>query len=221
MPLPTRVRTGRRLLRDEAFGVLKDLIVEGELQPGEPLRDQAIAEWLGVSRMPVREALGRLADDRLVVIAANRFTRVAPLTAAQASDAHRVVALLEGECAARRAAAGGGAAQLAPLADTFRWALWRGERAEAIVADEMFHRALRTGSAAISDEIVAVLERIEPHARRAQRATWDAIAGGWPDASHDHLLDALVRGDREAARAAASGEWEALATAVAQALAPA
>ena len=71
-------------MREEAYRELRRLIVDGQLEPGEKVRDREIAGWLGVSRMPVREAITRLADEGLVEMAANRFTRVRPLSAQEA-----------------------------------------------------------------------------------------------------------------------------------------
>ena len=50
----------RSLLRDDVFARLRDAIVDGTFAPGEQLRDLELADWLGVSRTPVREALLRL-----------------------------------------------------------------------------------------------------------------------------------------------------------------
>ena len=53
--------------------------MEGVLEPGERLRDPDLAEWLGISRTPIRHALERLAEQGLVEMEQNRYTRVAPL----------------------------------------------------------------------------------------------------------------------------------------------
>src|SRR3954462_14309070 len=80
MPVPDSLSPlERELLRDRAYVRLRDAIVGGTLAPGERLRDQELCEWLGLSRTPVREALGRLEQDGLVQTAPQRFTRVAPL----------------------------------------------------------------------------------------------------------------------------------------------
>lgn len=67
-------------LSDMVFVRLADAIVQGELAPGQSLRDQDLADQLGVSRMPVREALQRLERAGLIEMAASRYTRVAELT---------------------------------------------------------------------------------------------------------------------------------------------
>src|SRR3954468_2113782 len=94
MPVPAENPFERDLLRDRAYVTLRDAIVDGTLQPGERLRDQELCTWLGLSRTPVREALGRLERDGLVETAPQRFTRVAPLDRRTARDAFPVVAAL-------------------------------------------------------------------------------------------------------------------------------
>lgn len=63
---------GPRLLRDLVYDRIKDWILTGEFVPGALLGEGALAERLGVSRTPVREALGHLERDGLVEIVAHR-----------------------------------------------------------------------------------------------------------------------------------------------------
>src|SRR6266849_9018855 len=67
------------LAREAVYARLRDWILRGPLEPGEIIRDADIAQALGVSRTPVREALLRLEGDGLVETAPARWTRVAPL----------------------------------------------------------------------------------------------------------------------------------------------
>jgi DNA-binding GntR family transcriptional regulator len=64
------------VLGDEAYTRVGEAIVDGRLAPGERLRDQDLAEWLGISRTPVREALQRLERVGLVEVSPHRYTRV-------------------------------------------------------------------------------------------------------------------------------------------------
>src|SRR6478752_3496650 len=64
------------VLGDEVYARLGEAILDGRLAPGERLRDQELAEWLGVSRTPVREALQRLERAGLVEVSPHRYTRV-------------------------------------------------------------------------------------------------------------------------------------------------
>jgi DNA-binding GntR family transcriptional regulator len=66
----------RAVLGDEVYARLGEAILDGRLAPGERLRDQELAEWLGVSRTPVREALQRLERVGLVEVSPHRYTRV-------------------------------------------------------------------------------------------------------------------------------------------------
>jgi DNA-binding GntR family transcriptional regulator len=96
MPLPQRARPiNRPTIRDEVYGQLLNWILEGVLRPGEKLTDHKLAEHLGVSRTPVREALKRLEDKGLVEIAANRWTRVAKISLREAKLLYPVISSLE------------------------------------------------------------------------------------------------------------------------------
>ncbi|MFD4957917.1 GntR family transcriptional regulator [Microbacterium sp. NPDC058389] len=64
------------VLGDEVYARLGEAILDGRLAPGERLRDHELAEWLGVSRTPVREALQRLERVGLVEVSPHRYTRV-------------------------------------------------------------------------------------------------------------------------------------------------
>jgi DNA-binding GntR family transcriptional regulator len=96
MPVPSeRADTARTLLRDQAYTQLRDAILDGTLEPGEQLRDAELAEWLGLSRTPIREAVARLEEYGLVETKPNSYTRVTPLSARDARDAFTVYAALE------------------------------------------------------------------------------------------------------------------------------
>ncbi|OCG74571.1 GntR family transcriptional regulator [Microbacterium sediminis] len=75
-PLPL---TAARLA-DAVFDRIGTAIVDGTLAAGDRIRDAEIADQLGVSRMPVREALQRLERLGLVEMAPSRFTRVTEVT---------------------------------------------------------------------------------------------------------------------------------------------
>ncbi|GAA4266142.1 GntR family transcriptional regulator [Frondihabitans peucedani] len=77
VPLPaTQTPAPRRLLRDVVYDKMFYAIIDGTLELGERLNDDELVNWLGVSRTPVREAIAKLADQALVDIEANRYTRV-------------------------------------------------------------------------------------------------------------------------------------------------
>ena len=208
-------------MRDEAYDRLRGLIVVGTLAPAERLRDLDIASWLGVSRTPVREALARLVDDGLVEMAANRFTRVSGLSAADAAELYPVLAQLESLVAADAAAAPPPATveRLREAADRFTWSVWRDDATEAVVAEADFHARLREGTA--NGQLRSLLERIGPRLRRLEQHVWPRVAARWPAHRHAALIDALERGAGSEAAAAAAGEWREVGPLVRGALAEA
>ncbi|NJN17967.1 MAG: GntR family transcriptional regulator [Oscillochloris sp.] len=81
-------------LREATVAHLREQIVTGKLEPGEQLRDTEVANQLGLSPTPVREALVQLAGEGLVEIESNKMKRVAPLnlkTMAELYAVHRVL----------------------------------------------------------------------------------------------------------------------------------
>lgn len=90
-------------LRDTVYNAIREAILKGEYAPNKRLREIPIAEQLGVSRTPVREAIRRLADEHLVVIMPKCGAKVASFTDKDVSDALDVRMTIE--CMAVRLAA--------------------------------------------------------------------------------------------------------------------
>src|SRR3954471_1060919 len=89
--------------RERVYDALREAIVSAELEPGRRLSENELADLLGVSRTPVREALVRLRDDRLVAIVPQLGTFVTLIGSDAVADAHFVREALE--CSAVRIAA--------------------------------------------------------------------------------------------------------------------
>jgi DNA-binding transcriptional regulator YhcF (GntR family) len=95
----------RRPLHEEAADRLRDMIVEGELAPGERVREQAVCDRLGLSRTPLREAMKVLASEGLVILQPNRGATVSDPGPADIADTFKVIGALEalaGELACER-----------------------------------------------------------------------------------------------------------------------
>lgn len=75
-----------RLLPDQVFAEARERILSGHLPADTPIRQDALALELGVSKIPLREALARLESDGLVVSHPNRGFIVRPLSRADAED---------------------------------------------------------------------------------------------------------------------------------------
>lgn len=82
-------------LREVVFLTLRKAILKGELQPGERLMEIALANRLGVSRTPVREAIRMLEHEGLVVMKPRRGAQVAKITEQELNDVLEVRKSLE------------------------------------------------------------------------------------------------------------------------------
>lgn len=85
----------RTFVRDEAYVLLRDWIVEGKLQPNQKLRDKELAEQLGISRTPIREALLRLEEEGLIKTKPNASTVVCPIDLKDAWHLYSIALALE------------------------------------------------------------------------------------------------------------------------------
>ena len=82
-------------LRDVVFNTLRQAILKGELKPGERLMEIALAQRLGVSRTPIREAMRKLELEGLVVMIPRRGAQVANITEKDLNDVLEVRIALE------------------------------------------------------------------------------------------------------------------------------
>ena len=82
-------------LRDVVFNTLREAILKGDLEPGERLMEIALANRLGVSRTPIREAIRKLELEGLVVMIPRRGAQVASITKKDLQDVLEVRSSLE------------------------------------------------------------------------------------------------------------------------------
>ncbi|GAB3391133.1 GntR family transcriptional regulator [Amycolatopsis echigonensis] len=200
-------KVSRPLLRDEAYERIRHAIIDGSLPPGTPLRDADLAEQLGLSRAPVRQALLRLAEDRLVVSKPQSYTRVAEFVADDVRDAVRLVRALH-ELAVREALPRLGTQQIAEMReanDRFRAAVAAGDVGRAIEADDELHDipVRACGNRAVA----ATLDRYTPLLRRLEYARFSSLPAHRSVTRHEELIAALEGGDEAAAARLTSTIW--------------
>ncbi|MDH5412019.1 MAG: GntR family transcriptional regulator, partial [Alphaproteobacteria bacterium] len=70
-------RRSRRPLHEEAAERLRDMILEGNLAPGERITEQSLCDRMGFSRTPLREAIKTLTSEGLILLQPNRGATVA------------------------------------------------------------------------------------------------------------------------------------------------
>lgn len=83
--------------------ILRQAILDGRLTPGQPLRERVLAEELGISRTPIREALFILQGEGLVGMTPNRGATVRTITATDIAEIYALRSVLESHAAATAA----------------------------------------------------------------------------------------------------------------------
>lgn len=187
----------------QAYAALREAIVAAELQPGRRLSEAELGARLGVSRTPVREALVRLRDERLVDVVPQSGTYVAPISQTAVRDAQFVREALE--CAAVRVAA-----QRATSGDVaaLRGIVRRQEEVRDAGDHGRFHLLddeLHAGLCELSGHGIAwtLVQRAKGHLDRVRRLSLPRPRYlAEMVAEHLEVLDALAAGDADAAETA-------------------
>ncbi|MFE5408899.1 GntR family transcriptional regulator [Microbacterium sp. NPDC056569] len=161
---------------DRAYATLLDEIQSGVLRPGAVLGEVEQAARLGVSRTPLREALGRLAGDGLVAQQSPRVTVVTAIDADDIREIFEVRRALE-QSAARLAAERGDAAAFAELALEFARVDLDGGGAGADGRDAYYALIadfdLALDAAVANDYLTAALRTVRTHLVRVRRLARD------------------------------------------------
>lgn len=203
-------KLARESLSDQVYRVLQTSIVTGDIKPGERLRDQELAERLGVSRTPVREALLRLEEEGLIETVPGSMTRVTPVDTPEAWDAFPVVAAIQA-LATRMAATRLTSAQMAALQaanDSFKTSMESGDTAGALKADDDFHGVILSATGNLA--ILRSLDRLMPAIRRLEYAQFGSLAGRDSWRQHEAIRAALAAGDGATAAALMEENWLSL-----------
>jgi DNA-binding GntR family transcriptional regulator len=202
-------------LADQAYTALREAIVGGELSRGEKITERGLADRLQVSPTPVREALRRLEQDRLIERTGPRSVRVADFDDADIAEVTAIEDTLRG-LAARMAATAATAGQLERMErelDAAEAALAKvqaqarpSKKAVAAAAERAFehtrafHRML--DEASNSTLLLHLLKMVEAFDVTQRRATLrqqlaagelDVIGARFPE--HRKIFDAVSGGD--------------------------
>jgi DNA-binding GntR family transcriptional regulator len=204
---------------DLAYAQIRQKILEGELAPETSLDQEALAEWLGLSTTPVREALRRLESERLVVVRAHRDTVVAPLSLETVEEVYAVRLSLDPLAAALAAARADGsdAERLAGLLPENPQILLpenppTDDAVNAVYRNRHLHRAIyaASGNAVLVEMLDSLWDLSDRYrlviskdyralevAGEEHAAIVTAVAGGEPDRASDlmreHLAGSLSR----------------------------
>ncbi|MDH5534702.1 MAG: GntR family transcriptional regulator [Betaproteobacteria bacterium] len=186
----------QRLLHETVGQRLRDMIVQGELAPETKLNERVLAEQLGISRTPLREAIRYLASEGLVELLPNRGAMVAALKPEKVKEIFAVMGALEA-LAGELACANASDADIVEIRALHYEMLAhhaRGDLANYFRCNQAIHMKLLecTGNGTLAD----VYRGLNAHARRARyianlsRERWDSAVR-----EHEDILAALVARD--------------------------
>ena len=190
------LRMQRRSTASRVSETLRDFIIQGELPPGTPLREQSLGQALDVSRNTVREALRLLDHEGLVDYHIHRGVAVRRLTAADVHDLYltrealELVAIDHGVAAPREALE-----EIASTVDAAEHAAEAGDWKQVATLDILFHQQIVQLIG--SDRIAAFFRRIVAELRLGFAAIEPSDHGRF--VTWNRLLSDLLL-ERDAAR---------------------
>lgn len=178
-------------------------IISGQLRPGTPLDETALAGEFSVSRTPIREALRLLAASGLVQQRPHAKALVAKPDEATLAGMFEVMGYLEALCAGLCAISMTHADRmgLQNLHATMAGIVRDGDGLSYVEANEVFHSTIYDGAhnAYLAEITRSTRQRLQPF-RRAQFQTLGRLSRS--HAEHGEVVQAIVRGDRAGAEAA-------------------
>jgi DNA-binding GntR family transcriptional regulator len=192
---------GRDNLTARVFGELRLALMEGRFRPGHRFKIRELAETMGVSETPIREALMQLVRARVLDMQASRSIAVARLSAAQYEELRSIRMLLEG-LAAERATTRISKADIANL-KKYHQALAAAERGrrwrEAVQVNWQFHHTLY--KAADAPELLEMIETIWLRNGPLLNMLYPHATPTYPG-RHQHLnvIDGLIARNPEAVK---------------------
>lgn len=149
---------------DRVVGLIRQAMFDGDLNPGEQLREAALSESLGVARSTVRESLRVLESCGLISRSPNRGVTVRQLDAAEVEDIFRARLFLETEAArAARDCPEEALAELSRAMDAYAAAARAGEPSRAASAHIDFHTAMvaLTGSRRLAETERSMMQDLQ------------------------------------------------------------
>ena len=180
-------------LRDVVFKTLRQAILKGELEPGERLMEIQLAERLGVSRTPIREAIRKLELEGLVLMIPRKGAEVAKISESNLRDVLEVRRSLE-ELAIDLACQRITAEELESLNKAevdFKAAIGNGDAMQIAQTDEQFHEIIYNSTK--NQKLVQILNNLREQMYRYRlEYIKDADKRQILMVEHEHILKALT-----------------------------
>lgn len=190
-------------LREVVFNTLREAILTGELEPGEHLMEVKLANKLGVSRTPIREAIRKLELEGLVVMTPRRSAQVAKITKEDLVDVLEVRRVLESLaielCCKNRT--GQDIVLLKENLQEFRNCIKENQLTEIAVTDVAFHEIIykSTGNQRLNQILYNLREQMYRYRLEyiKDRQTRDNLV-----LEHQEIIESIVERDVERAKKA-------------------
>ena len=153
-------------LRELVYEELRMLIMTGQIKPGTRMMEIDLAENMGVSRTPIREAIRQLEKDRLVTIEPRRGAYVSDISATEMEDMLFVREPLEGIATflATQNMTDEEMQELTEVNRMYEIAYQKGEREELIKLDTQFHNLIAEGSR--NNYLISILKNLQEQVLR-------------------------------------------------------
>jgi len=194
---------GMRVSQTErAYDQIKRRILENDMAAGFQVLEQELAQMLDMSRTPVREALIRLAEEGMVEVRPRHGMRVLPVSADDMREIYEILTSLESTAAELAAARGVTDAELAELKQAVTdmdAALEQDDLRKWAEADEKFHMLLVKFSN--NERLHTLVNSFWEQTHRVRLVTLRLRPKPtYSNKDHAAVIDAIAKGDREAAR---------------------
>ncbi|WP_132243272.1 GntR family transcriptional regulator [Marinisporobacter balticus] len=200
-----------RPLRDVVFENLRNAILNGDLKPSERLMEVQIAEQLGVSRTPVREAIRKLELEGLVIMVARKGAYVADVSIKDILDVLEVRSVLEGLAASLAAErmAEEELEKLELISYHFKRCLESGDTDGMIEKDMQFHDAILYSTR--NAKLIQISQGLQEQVQRF-RITYFVEYNQSKEvlSEHQQILESIANRDAEKAQKAAQHHIEEL-----------
>ena len=188
-------------LREVVYEDLKQLILTGKIAPGTRMMEVELAEHMGVSRTPVREALRKLEKENLVVIEPRKGAYVTDVSVKDMLDILEVREELEGFAASLAASRTdeNHLSELLTITARYSEAVKANDTEKMIFYDEMFHKYVVTCSG--NKTLIQLSETVQELALRFRYLYYDDFTRyeNMPF-EHKQMIEAIKSGDSEAAK---------------------
>ena len=183
-------------LRDVVFNTLRQAIITGEFAPGERLMEISLANRLGVSRTPVREAIRKLELEGLVIMIPRKGAQVAKITEKNLRDVIEIRTVLEefATVLACERIIQDGISELRQAHEDFVLAVEKGDLLDIVDKDEIFHNTIF--GATNNDRLITIINNLrEQFYRYRMEYVKDIRQRSNLVEEHRKLLDAISNRD--------------------------